>query len=116
MRHSTQLPGLRTVRLGPHIIAPSGFGETWIVNLSILALLLSCLCVPFSAAQVSASLSGLITDPSGAAVSAASVTAKNFDTETSRIVPTDQTGRYRFFALPVGPYEVWVTKEGFAAG
>jgi len=101
------------VRLGPHIIAPSVLGETWIVNLSILAVLFSCLCVPFSAAQVSASLSGLITDPSGAAVSAASVTAKNLDTGTSRTIPTDQRGRYRFFALLVGPYEVRVTKEGF---
>ena len=101
------------MRLGPHIIAPSVLGETWIVNLSILAVLFSCLCVPFSAAQVSASLSGLITDPSGAAVSAASVTAKNLDTGTSRTIPTDQRGRYRFFALLVGPYEVRVTKEGF---
>jgi len=113
MHYSTQLPGLRTVRLGPHIIAPSVLGETWIVNLSILAVLFSCLCVPFSAAQVSARLSGLITDPSGAAVSAASVTAKNLDTGTSRTIPTDQRGRYRFFALLVGPYEVRVTKEGF---
>src|SRR6202795_3812078 len=112
----TQLPGLRTVRLGPHIIAPSIFGETWIINLSILALLLSCFCVPLSPAQVSASLSGLITDPSGAAVSAASVTAKNTDTGVSRTVPTDQSGRYRFFALAVGPYEVRVKKEGFAEG
>ena len=29
---------------------------------------------------------------------------------------TDQGGRYRFFALPVGPYEVRVTKDGFAEG
>src|ERR1700675_1410288 len=112
----TQLPGLRTVRLGPHIIAPSIFGETWIINLSILALLLSCFCVPFSAAQVSASLSGLITDPSGAAVSAASVTAKNLDTGLSRRDPTDHDRRYRFFALPVGPSEGRVTKDEFAGG
>lgn len=89
-------------------------GWAGLVNLTILTLLLSCLCVPFSAAQVSAGLSGLITDPSGAAVPAASVIAKNLDTGISRTVPTDQSSRYRFFALPVGPYEVRVTKEGFA--
>jgi hypothetical protein len=116
MRHFAQLRGLRTIRRGSHIPPPSVFGGTGMPILSILALLFSCLDVPFSAAQVSASLSGLITDPSGAAVSAASVTGKNLDTGMSRTVPTDPSGWYRFFALPVGPYEVRVTKEGFAEG
>jgi len=116
MRPVAQLPGLRTTRLGSHIVAPSLAGGAWILNLSILAVLFCCLCAPFSTAQVSASLSGLITDSSGATVSAASVTAKNLDTGLSRTVQTDQSGRYKFFALPVGPYEVRVTKEGFAEG
>jgi hypothetical protein len=116
MRHFPQLPGLRTIRLGSHSVALSVFGGTWVFNLSILTFVLSCLYVPLSVAQVSASLSGLITDSSGAAVSAASVTANNLDTGISRTAPTDQSGRYRFFALPVGPYEVRVTKEGFAEG
>jgi Carboxypeptidase regulatory-like domain len=114
MLYLAQPPDLRTA--GLHIVAPSASGGARIFYLSILALLVCCLCVPFSAAQVSASLSGLITDPSGAAVSAAAVTAKNLDTGTSRTVPTDQSGRYRFFALPVGPYEVRVTRQGFAEG
>ncbi|HEY4054090.1 MAG TPA: carboxypeptidase regulatory-like domain-containing protein, partial [Terriglobales bacterium] len=67
-----------------------------------------------ASAQVSASLSGTITDQSGAAVSAASVTAKDLDTGLSRTASTDQNGRYRLFALPVGSYEVRVTKDGFA--
>ena len=66
--------------------------------------------------QVSASLSGTITDPSGAAVSGASVEVKNLDTSVARSVDTDSSGRYRFFALPVGVYEVQVMKDGFAAG
>ena len=116
MRYFSRLPGRRTMRLGSHNIATSVFGGTWVVNVSILALFLCGICVRFSAAQVSASLFGVITDPSGAAVSAASVTAKNLDTGISRTVPSDQSGRYRFFALSVGPYEVMVTKEGFAEG
>jgi hypothetical protein len=116
MRHFAQLPGLRIIRLGSHMVASSVAGERWSVQLWVLALLFSCLCAPYSAAQVSANLSGVIADPSGAAVSAATVTAKNLDTGLSRTVPTDQSGRYRFFALPVGPYEVRVTKEGFAEG
>jgi len=108
--------GPRTTGFGSIIVAPIIPAKNRICSLWILALLFSYLCVPFSAAQVSASLSGQITDPSGAAVFAASVTAKNLDTEISRTVPTDQSGRYRFVALPVGPYEVRVTKEGFAEG
>src|SRR3979411_2055901 len=71
----------------------------------ILLLLLICLCAPFARTQVSATLSGLLTDPSGAAVAAASVTATNLDTGLSRDTLTDQAGRYRFLALPVGRYE-----------
>jgi len=55
----------------------------------------------------------MITDQSGAAVSGASVTAKSLDTGFSRTVQTDQRGRYRLYALSVGPYEVRVTKTGF---
>jgi len=65
-------------------------------------------------AQLSASLSGTVTDQSGAAVTAATVTARNVDTGISRTAPTDQDGRYRLFALPLGRYEVHVMKDGFA--
>ena len=80
----------------------------------ILIVVIACLCAPFSSAQVSASLSGLISDPSGAALSGASVAAVSLDTGLSRTAPTDPAGRYRFLALPVGLYEVRVTKDGFA--
>jgi len=83
-------------------------------RLSTLVLLLQCLCVPFASAQVSATLSGMVTDQTGAAVSAAAVTARNLDTGLSRSTVTDQTGRYQLFALPVGQYEVRVKKDGFA--
>ena len=82
-------------------------------RLVVLALILLP-CIPPAAAQVSASLSGRVTDPSGAAVMAAAVTAKNLDTALSRTTATDSAGRYVFFGLPVGRYEVRVQKEGFA--
>src|SRR5260370_1555603 len=116
MGQLAQPRGLRTAGLGSHIVVAIVTAGSRMSRLWISGLLFSCLRVQFSAAQVSASLSGQITDPSGAAVSAASVIAKNLDTGTSRTVPTDQSGRYRFFGVPVGPYEVRVTKEGFAEG
>ncbi|HXJ91203.1 MAG TPA: carboxypeptidase regulatory-like domain-containing protein [Candidatus Binatia bacterium] len=95
----------------PVLIGRTTFSAQWIYGL-----LCVCLLGSFSAAQVSASLSGVITDPSGAAVVGAAVTAKSLDTGASRTAPTDQSGRYRFFLLPVGLYEVRGTKEGFAVG
>src|SRR5581483_10432200 len=69
-------------------------------------LLSFCVCVPFSSAQVSAKLSGVVADQSGASVPGAKVTVKNLDTGFSRGALTDQSGRYMFFALPVGAYEI----------
>jgi hypothetical protein len=65
-------------------------------------------------AQVSASLSGTVTDPSGAAVSAATLTLKDMHTEVQRGTVTDAAGRYQVLALPVGEYEIAVKKQGFA--
>ncbi|MGC1453008.1 MAG: carboxypeptidase-like regulatory domain-containing protein [Candidatus Sulfotelmatobacter sp.] len=65
---------------------------------------------------MSATLSGVVTDQLGAAVSGAAVTAQSMDTGLSRSTVTDQTGRYRLFALPVGQYELRVKKDGFAEG
>jgi len=65
-------------------------------------------------AQVSANLSGTVTDPSSAAVPGATVEAKSLDTGVSRTSVTGASGRYQFFALPVGVYEIRVTKDGFA--
>jgi Carboxypeptidase regulatory-like domain len=75
-------------------------------------LFLSCFAVSVRA-QVSANISGTVTDPSGAVVSAAAVTAKNTDTGVSRDAVTDSSGHYQLLALPLGPYEVRVRKSGF---
>ena len=90
--------------------------STLVRFLLILALMLLSLAAPGALAQVSAALSGRVTDQSGAAVSAASVTAQNSETGLSRSTVTDQAGRYQLFALPVGLYEVQVKKDGFAEG
>jgi hypothetical protein len=64
-------------------------------------------------AQVSALVSGNVTDPSGAAVSAAAVAAKNVDTGAARSTLTDAEGHYQFFSLPLGQYEIRAAKAGF---
>ena len=82
----------------------------------IVILLLFCLCPSFVSAQASASLSGVVADQSGAAVSGADVTAINLDTDLPRSTVTNQQGRYVLVALPVGQYELRVKKDGFAEG
>ena len=70
-------------------------------------------CASTLSAQVSAVLSGTVTDQSGAVVSAANVTAKNIDTGAIRSTVTDASGRYQISSLPVGQYEIHAGKTGF---
>lgn len=71
------------------------------------------LCSPAARAQVSAAISGRVTDPSGATVSGAAVTAKNVETGETRGTVTDDAGRYWVPSLAVGEYELHVMKKGF---
>ncbi len=64
-------------------------------------------------AQVSAVLSGTVTDPSGGVLGFATVTARSVDTGATRETTTDAAGRYLFTSLPIGPYELRVSKNGF---
>ncbi len=74
-----------------------------------------CLLSVFPArAQVGAALSGTVTDPTHALVSAAAVAVKNADTGAVRSTTTDSAGHYQVVSLPVGAYEIDVTKGGFA--
>ncbi len=83
----------------------------WIVGLGLSML---CLCSLPAGAQVSAGLSGRVTDQTGAVVSGATVTTENLDMGLSRAAVTDQAGRYELAALPIGRYEVRAKKAGFA--
>ena len=66
-------------------------------------------------AQISLSqIQGTILDASGAAIPAATVQATNTATGNVRTVNTGADGNYVIPDLPVGPYRVEVTKEGFA--
>jgi Carboxypeptidase regulatory-like domain len=71
------------------------------------------LCAPPAQAQVSAAISGRVTDPAGATVSGAAVMAKNVETGETRSTVTDAVGHYWVPSLAVGEFEVHVTKQGF---
>ena len=61
-----------------------------------------------------ASISGRVTDPTGAAVDGAQVTALQTDTNLSTTAATDNEGRFRIPYLKVGNYDVKISKQGFA--
>jgi hypothetical protein len=58
-------------------------------------------------------ISGTVTDPSGAAVPGATVTIRNVETGVARNLLTNAVGRYDATALPVGMYEVRTSLTGF---
>src|SRR5215471_13376578 len=62
----------------------------------------------------SASVSGRVTDPSGAVVENAHVKARQTETNITSATITDREGRFRFPYLRLGAYEVTVAYPGFA--
>jgi hypothetical protein len=78
-----------------------------------LWILLCAATATISFAQVSATLSGTVTDPSGAAVTSATVTATNTSTGVVASATSNETGEYSFLSLAPGKYDLVAQKEGF---
>jgi len=68
-----------------------------------------------SAQSVDGSLSGLVSDPSGARVPAAQVTAVNQATGVQYSTASNGEGEYRIEHMPVGEYETKASLAGFAS-
>lgn len=69
--------------------------------------------VAVSSAGITGSISGVVTDPSGAVVAGAKVVATNTQTGISSSVTSDGKGFYVVAALPVGDYTLQITVAGF---
>ena len=68
----------------------------------------------FAQAQTGASLSGVVTDQTGADLRDVAVTITNVDTGATRTVATDGGGHYQVSGLPPGRLEIRAVKQGFA--
>jgi outer membrane receptor protein involved in Fe transport len=78
------------------------------------ALLLTALGTGTSVAQVLyGSLTGTVTDPSGAVIVGAKVTALDPQTGVGDVATTDSSGIYRFTTLLAGTFKVTITMAGF---
>ena len=83
------------------------------LNKTCILLFLLLTAVAGLRAQVTASITGVISDPSGARVPSAMVAVRNVETGVMRTTASDDAGRYQMLALPVGEYEIRVSKTGF---
>jgi hypothetical protein len=91
--------------------------ETPVGPLYALLLCLVAMCMfsltTFAQSSTTGGLTGVVTDPSGAVISGATVTATNLDTGETRSVTTDASGNYKFSLLPLGNYKVTFGASGF---
>jgi hypothetical protein len=76
-------------------------------------LVLGAICVLSAAAQDAATIVGIVSDPSGAAVPGAKVTVSNADKGFTRALITDTTGAYTSAKIPIGTYTVTAEAPGF---
>jgi Carboxypeptidase regulatory-like domain/TonB-dependent Receptor Plug Domain len=82
----------------------------WLVTILFL------LCPLVSRAQqLTATLTGTVTDSSGAVIPNAAITITQTTTNAVRTVQSDSSGNYAVTSLPAGTYTVNVSSSGFAA-
>ncbi|HEV3329924.1 MAG TPA: carboxypeptidase regulatory-like domain-containing protein [Bryobacteraceae bacterium] len=86
------------------------------IRLMIVLLTLTLIAALASVAwaqEVTAAITGQVTDPTGAAIAGATVTARDLDRGTALKTETNIDGAYNLPRLPVGHYEVRVETTGF---
>src|SRR5258707_6126064 len=85
-----------------------------LVSVISLALIFMSVSSPIRAAQQrTGGIEGTVSDPQGAVVSGAMVTAREIATNLTRNVKAGDDGHYRISQLPPGNYEVKVTAQNF---
>src|SRR5688572_27039882 len=86
----------------------------------LMMIFFSCFCLIlsttaiFAQATATAELRGRVTDPNGAAVAGATITATDNSKGTTRSVTSDDEGNYVVLALQPSTYTVKVEGAGFA--
>src|SRR3984957_8065096 len=78
-----------------------------------LALMMLCFAVAAMAQTETATISGLITDDTGAVVAGTEVKLQSVDRGTAQTATTNNAGIYVFASVHPGPYQLTVHKLGF---
>jgi hypothetical protein len=86
-----------------------------LLQFACLALLIGFTLTPgWAQSTATGTVSGQITDQTGAAIAGATVTLLDTATGTSRGTSTNEVGRYIFVNVTPGTYDVRISKTGFA--
>jgi hypothetical protein len=83
------------------------------VIFSLVVLLCGLMCGASAFAQYRAGIQGAVTDPTGAAVSGATLTLTNQDTNQRQQVTSNDSGVFNFLSLAPGRYRIDVEATGF---
>ena len=78
------------------------------------ALAFAALIAVSAHSQATASLRGIVTDPTGAVIPEATVTIKSLENGSSRKTASDINGEYSFLEVAPGDYTLLAEKSGFA--
>lgn len=84
-----------------------------LVYAALLGLFGALSIAPTVSQTVTGSITGVVTDPSGAVVPHATVTAENTATGVKTTARTNETGAYTIRFLPIGSYRLSVDSNGF---
>jgi hypothetical protein len=87
-------------------------------GLLVFPFLVTIICLvtirPADAQNLSGSIVGIVTDPSGAVIPNAKVEATGTETDEKRTATTNDSGVYTLSTVPAGTYVVSISKSGFA--
>ena len=106
--HSNNLSTGKTVGQRKQIPARTG-----LVTCLLLLLVLSAALPSAVAQENTASITGTVTDDTGASIKGATITAKDVERGTSLVTKTNDSGAYNLPRVPVGTYEVSISAQGF---
>jgi hypothetical protein len=90
--------------------------KKYLVSLLLLVALMLLADCPFVHAQAVGAITGTVTDPSGAVIPGAKVTATRVETGVSQATVTSSAGTYTIPSLVVGTYNVIAEAGGFKSG
>src|SRR5712672_550344 len=84
-------------------------------TISLLLFMLALMaCAPSFAQTITGSITGIVTDPTGAVVAGAQVTATNVLTGVTTQTTTNPSGIYSLRFLQIGQYKVTVESTSFS--